>query len=61
MTAVLIFAVYYNLSAMAKKWVEQGILNPIPGIWWVQIMLAGLLALLLWRSPMAPRWQIKKS
>jgi lipopolysaccharide export system permease protein len=61
MTAVLIFAVYYNLSAMAKKWVEQGILNPVPGIWWVQVLLAGLLVLLLWRSPMAPRWQIKKT
>jgi lipopolysaccharide export system permease protein len=60
MTAVLIFAVYYNLSAMAKKWIEQGILNPIPGIWWVQALLAGLLVILLWRSPMAPRWQLKK-
>ena len=47
-SAVLIFAVYYNLSAMAKKWVEQGVLDAIPGIWWVQLLLAGLLLLLLW-------------
>jgi lipopolysaccharide export system permease protein len=60
MTAIMIFAIYYNLSAMAKKWVEQGILNPVPGIWWVQALLAGLLVFLLWRSPGAPRWQLKK-
>jgi lipopolysaccharide export system permease protein len=48
-SAVLVFAVYYNLSAMAKKWVEQGILDTIPGIWWVQLLLAGLLLVLLWQ------------
>jgi len=56
-TAVLIFAVYYNLSAMAKKWVEQGILDPVPGIWWVQLLLAGLLLLLLWPPPLVFRRQ----
>jgi lipopolysaccharide export system permease protein len=60
-TAALIFAVYYNLSAMAKKWVEQGVLNPIPGIWWVQALLVVLLVILLWRSPMTPGWPIKKN
>jgi len=48
--AVLIFAVYYNLSAMAKKWVGQGVIDPIPGIWWVQMLLAGLVLVLLWRA-----------
>ncbi len=47
--AVVIFAVYYNLSALAKKWVERGILETIPGIWWVQLLLAGLLLILLWQ------------
>jgi lipopolysaccharide export system permease protein len=47
--AILIFAVYYNLSAMAKKWVGQGVVDTIPGIWWVQMLLAGLLLVLLWR------------
>ena len=50
-TAVVIFAVYYNLSALAKKWVERGVLDPIPGIWWTQLLLAGLLLILLWQSP----------
>lgn len=50
-TAVVIFAVYYNLSALTKKWVEKGILDTIPGIWWMQLLLAGLLLVLLWPPP----------
>ena len=56
-TAVLVFAVYYNLSAMTKKWVEQGILDTIPGIWWVQFLLAGLLLFLLWQPTLVLRWR----
>jgi lipopolysaccharide export system permease protein len=51
-TAVVIFAVYYNLSALAKKWVEKGVLDTIPGVWWIQLLLAGLLLILLWQPPM---------
>jgi len=54
-TAVLIFAVYYNLGAIAKKWVEQGVLDPFPGIWWIQTLLAGLLLMLLWQPSMVLR------
>jgi len=50
-TAVVIFAVYYNLTALAKKWVEKGILDTFPGIWWVQFLMVGLL-LYLFRQPM---------
>lgn len=52
-TAVVIFAVYYNLSALTKKWVEKGILDTMPGIWWLQLLLAGLLLILLWQPSMA--------
>ena len=48
-TAVVIFAIYYNLSALTKKWVERGILDTLPGIWWIQLLLAGLLLILLWQ------------
>ncbi|MBT8366090.1 MAG: LptF/LptG family permease, partial [Deltaproteobacteria bacterium] len=48
-TAVVIFAVYYNLSALTKKWVEKGVLDSIPGIWWIQFLLAGLLLFLFWQ------------
>jgi len=57
MTAVVIFALYYNLSAIVKKWVERGVLDTLPGIWWVQLMLAGLLLLLLWQPPLVFRWR----
>ena len=58
MTAVVIFAFYYNLSAIIKKWVEKGVLDTLPGIWWVQLMLAGLLLLLLlWQRPRLLRWR----
>ena len=59
MTAVLIIFVYHNLGAMAKKLVAQGFLGTLPGIWWVQILLAGLLLLLLWQSTMGFRWRIR--
>ncbi len=57
MTAVVIFAFYYNLSAIIKKWVERGILDTLPGIWWVQLLLAGLLVLLLWQPSLVVRWR----
>jgi len=58
-TAVLIFAVYYNLSALTKKWVERGILDSMPGIWWVQLLLAGVLLILLWQPSMVFSWRRK--
>ena len=51
-TAVVIFAVYYNLSALTKKWVEKGVLDTLPGLWWIQLLLAGVLLVLLWQPPM---------
>jgi lipopolysaccharide export system permease protein len=57
MTAVLIIFVYHNLGAIAKKFVGQGVLGPLPGIWWVQILLAGLLFILLWHSTRGFRWR----
>jgi lipopolysaccharide export system permease protein len=52
-TAVVIFAVYYNLSALTKKWVEKGVLDTLPGIWWLQMLLAGVLLILLWQPSLA--------
>jgi len=49
---ILVFAGYYNLSAITKKWVGQGVIGSIPGIWWTQVLLAGLLLVLLWQPPL---------
>jgi len=47
-TAVLVFAVYYNLSGLAQTWLEQGVVGSIPGVWWLHmVMLLGLIAMLL--------------
>lgn len=51
-TAVVLFAVYYNLSSLVKKWVERAVFDTIPGVWWVHLLLAGLLLVLLWQPPM---------
>jgi lipopolysaccharide export system permease protein len=48
-TAILIFAGYYYFTAILKKWVEQGVIDPFPGIWWGQILLAGLTIFFLYR------------
>ena len=38
--AMIIFVIYYNLHAMTKTWVGQGMIPPVPGIWWVNGLLA---------------------
>lgn len=48
--AILVFAAYYNFSALTKKWVSQGLIGSIPGIWWGQLLLISLLLFFIWRS-----------
>jgi lipopolysaccharide export system permease protein len=48
--AVIVFAVYYNMTVVAKTWIEQGVGGSFPGIWWPHILLAALLVILLKRS-----------
>lgn len=46
--AALVFTVYYNLTGVARSWVEQGTVAPVPGIWWLYgLMLVIGLALLI--------------
>ena len=52
---VIIFAIYYNLTAIAKTWVEQGVIVSFPGIWWPHVLLALLLIALL--KPFSPGFQ----
>ncbi|MGI9228758.1 MAG: LPS export ABC transporter permease LptF [Gammaproteobacteria bacterium] len=45
--AALVFAVYYNLSGVARSWVEQGVVGEFPGIWWLHgLMLLGVISTL---------------
>lgn len=45
------YAVFYNLQLIAKTWVEQGVVKPIPGLWWPDLLLALLVVGLLWNRP----------
>jgi len=47
---VVIYALYYNLSATAKSWVETGITPPVPGIWWVSALLTLVVIGLFWQQ-----------
>ena len=56
-TAVVVYAVMFSLLAMARTWVEQGTVAPMPGIWWVYGVSAVLLAALLAQ----PRWVLRRA
>jgi len=42
------YAAFYNLQLIAKTWVEQDVVKSIPGLWWPNLMLALLIAGLIW-------------
>lgn len=46
--AALVFALYYNLSGLAKTWVEQGVVAAMPGIWWLYGIFLLVVILRLW-------------
>ena len=54
--AVLVLAVYYNTSALAKDWVEQGVVGPVVGIWWVVVLLAIMVLILSIQPKLMFHW-----
>lgn len=52
--SVLSYATFYNLNIMLKTWVEKGVVNTVPGIWWAHLLLGILVAGLLWRRMTHP-------
>jgi lipopolysaccharide export system permease protein len=45
--AIILFFVFYNLNLIAKTWVEKQVVGSVPGIWWVNVLLAVLVLILL--------------
>lgn len=45
--AIILFFLFYNLSLIAKTWVEKQVVGAFPGIWWVNALLAFLILMLL--------------
>lgn len=45
--AILLYVLYVNLLAVAEEWTENGVVPPMPGLWWVHglmlVLAAGLL------------------
>ncbi len=56
--AILIYALFFNLTGVAQTWVEQGRIGKIPGLWWAYTIPAGLLLLLLWHPTRV--WRAKR-
>lgn len=48
--AIIIFAVYFQVFVVARTWVDDAVVPPVPGIWWVPALLAGVTLVLLWRT-----------
>jgi len=55
--AVLIYVVYYNLTVMAKTWVETEVVGKFPGIWWAQFALGLLIITLI----LVPKWAFRRA
>ena len=55
--AVLVYAACYNLILVAKTWVEQGVVAPAPGVWWVHAVLAAVFVALMWRPAGVLNWR----
>ncbi len=53
--AVLLFVIYYNLMGVAELWVQEGVVPPVIGMWWVAVLPLLLTALLLWSNRL-PGW-----
>lgn len=56
-TAVVAYAAYFNLKSMAKSWVERGSVGSVPGLLWVDVLLAVVVVLLLWRPWPGGQWR----
>lgn len=47
---ILVYVVYNNLLSMAKTSVAKGTLSPLIGLWWVHLVMAVLLGIIVWRQ-----------
>lgn len=54
LVAIVLFALYYNLTGVAKTWVKEGVVGPVPGVWWPELLL--LLIVCVWYAPAIMAW-----
>lgn len=48
--AIFLYIVYYNLFTVCKRWVAQGMVPGILGVWWIHLLFLGLGLYLLGRE-----------
>lgn len=49
--AIILYAVYFNLTGIAKSWVKDGQVGAVPGLWWPEVLLAiAVWVLMIWPS-----------
>jgi lipopolysaccharide export system permease protein len=48
--AILIYIIYNNLMGVAQSWVQNGAVSPAVGMWWVHLLLAGVIVAMLARQ-----------
>ena len=48
--AALVYALIYNISGLARTWVEHGVVGAMPGIWWIDALMLVALAVLVTRD-----------
>lgn len=53
---LLVFIIYLNMLSAAKAWIEQGILPPSVGLWWVHAIVLMLALGMLASQSMFHRW-----
>lgn len=58
--AIILFFIYYNLSLIAKNGVENRVVPPRPGIWWVNLLLAALVMVLFFHSEKKWSWRRRR-
>jgi lipopolysaccharide export system permease protein len=54
--AIATYAIYYNLIVVARTWVEQGRVSWMPGVFWVQGILALIFSIWMIREAV-PLWR----
>ncbi len=59
--AVVIYAIYMNFLAVARSWVEHGVISANWGLWWVHGALLAVIVVLMVRQTGAPWLMLRLS
>jgi lipopolysaccharide export system permease protein len=44
---LLVLVIYLNMLSASKAWLEQGVISPLVGLWWVHAAVLALTLLML--------------